>query len=278
MRLTKETTGSTNVVRGRTGRSRPTVHDLRRPAPVRALTSDVWFTLLYLRPPDQRSLEKERLRIWSNPLVRAGASRSRAELAAKRLESWAAKQEATGWTPTLDDQATHLARETGIPVSGSEVGRELDDLINTSPVRVAAGAIDALAKLRNQGMHLGIVSNVLHETSAGLRKLLAEKGLLSLFSSVILSSDFPWSKPRPEPFRRVLRELGTSSRYSVHVGDLLYDVLGAQRAGVRPLLFTGLHRFEPVRLVRLAVKVDQAVERFDRWKQLPDWLPAQAVT
>ena len=249
---------------------------MREPrAPVRALTSDVWFTLLYLRPPDQRVLEKARLRIWSEPLVQAGISRSRAERAAELVESWAAIQEADGWTPSLDEQAARLTRLTGVPVSGPAVGVELDELVSSSPVRVAAGALEALGRLRHDGIRLGIVSNVLHETSSGLRDLLAEKSLLPLFTSVVLSSDLPWSKPRPEPFRRALSEMRASAEESVHVGDLLYDVLGARRAGIRPLLYSGLHRFEPARLVRLAQRVDSAVDRFEKWKLLPDQLNGQ---
>lgn len=208
----------------------------------------------------------------AEPLVRAGYPRDRAERAAAQVESWAARQEAKGWTPTLEDQAKRLSLATRILVSGREIGAARDELVKAAPVRVATGAVEALGRLRSQGIRLGIVSNVLHETSTGLRDLLADKGLLSLFSSAVFSSDHPWSKPRPEPFGLALRTLRVKPEESVHVGDLLYDVLGAQRAGLCPLLYTGLHRFEPAPLVRLARKVDPSVDRFDRWRLLPERL------
>ena len=55
--------------------------------------------------------------------------------------------------------------------------------------------------------------------------------LLDRFSVLVFSDDHPWSRPRPEPFLYALSKLGCSPMDSVHVGDLAYDVLRADRWG-----------------------------------------------
>ncbi len=229
----------------------------------------MWFTLLYLRPPDQRALERARRSVWAAPLVAAGISRERALRGVARLEEWAGIQESRGWTPSIDQQADWLVRALKVRVSGPDVGEALDARLLAAPVHVAPGAIRSLARLRDEGLRLGIVSNVLHETPEGLRLLLERRGLLGLFARTVLSSEHPWAKPRPEPFRLALSGLGARPEAGAHVGDLLYDVVGARRAGLLPVLYTGLHRLEPQPLRRLARKVDLRVPRFSRWERLP---------
>ena len=255
-----------------TRRARPrdaTAPSRRRPAqwpvPIRALTADVWFTLLYLRPRDQRDLEAGRAAIWARPLVSAGL-RSPAALAwVARMQRWASRAESLGRAPAIGAQARWLARRTGKPVDATAVGEALDTLVLAARVRVADGATEALGELRDEGLSLGIVSNVLHETPCGARRLLDAAGLEPYFRAVVLSSEHPWSKPRPEPFRAALRELQAPADAAVHVGDLIYDVRGARRAGMAPILFTGLHRWEPSRLRALASDVGPSVPRLRRW-------------
>lgn len=232
----------------------------------------MWFTLLYLRPPDQRALERDRRIAWAAPLVDAGIERERAHRTVARLEHWAGVQESRGWTPSIDQQAAWLARALRVRVPGPDVGEALDSRLLAARVRVAPGAIRSLQRLKDGGIRLGIVSNVLHETPQGLRSLLERLGLLPLFGRTILSSEHPWAKPRPEPFRLAMSGLGAPPESGAHVGDLLYDVIGSRRAGLRPLLFTGLHRLEPRPLRTLVARVDARVPRFSRWDQLPGLL------
>ena len=239
---------------------------------LRAVTSDVWYTLVYLRPRDQETLADARRKVWADPLVRAGLSRSAAVRTATETEAWAARAEARGRTPTLREQARRVARSTGVRLSAEGIGRRLDATLNAAPVRVAPGAARALDRLAGDGVRLGIVSNVLHETPDGLRGLLDRLGLRGFFPVMILSSEHRWAKPRPEPFRLALRGLRVAPAEAVHVGDLQYDVRGAQRAGVGALLYTGLHSVEPAGLVHLARAVDPTVPRLDRWTDLPPWL------
>ncbi len=255
-----------------TGRTRPRRVSRRgrdrlppRPRPIRALTVDVWFTLLYLRPRDQRVLEAGRAAIWARPLVSAGLRSPTANDWVTRMHRWASRAEASGRAPTIEAQAGWLARRAGAPVDANAVGDALDALALTAPVRVADGATAALGELKDEGLALGIVSNVLHETPRGARSLLDAAELTPYFRAIVLSSEHPWSKPRPEPFRAALRELGVRADAAVHVGDLMYDIRGARRAGIAPILFTGLHRWEPGHLRALAYGVGPSVPRLRRW-------------
>ncbi len=127
------------------GRGRPRAPP--RPRPIRALTADVWFTLLYLRPRDQRVLEAGREAIWARPLVSGGLRRPTANDWVERMQRWASRAEALGRAPTIEAQAAWLARRTGAPVDGNGVGEELDRLILAAPVRAAEGATSALGEL-----------------------------------------------------------------------------------------------------------------------------------
>ena len=240
-------------------------HPVGRVSSLRALTTDLWYTVVYARPRDQSDLTRRREEIWTAPLLRAGYSRSRARTELRHMDAWAAAREARGRTPAILEQAARLHRSTGVPVSGAETADALDAIIVKSPIRLAPGVGRALGKLADRGIRLGLVSNLLHETGAGARRLLETFGILENYSVLVFSDEHPWSKPRPEPFRYALSRLGARPDEAAHVGDLLYDIAGSRRAGMHPILYTGLHRWEPARLKGLSEVTERSVVRFARW-------------
>lgn len=256
----KTTRAPTPRLLGRTGRAPE-----RSPNPLRALTSDLWYTLLYLRPADQRELDRVRNEVWLAALERSGISRplARGELA--RMDRWATARESLGRTPSIAGQVDWLNHAMRARLASEEVADAMDGIIAKAPVRIAPGARRSLKELSDRGIPLGIVSNLLHETGRGARALLGSLGLAEYFSAFGFSDEHPWSKPRPEPFRFVLSRLGVPPDSAAHVGDLTYDVVGARRAGMRAFLYTGLHTFEPRRLRSLAKVSGHAFERVDRW-------------
>jgi FMN phosphatase YigB (HAD superfamily) len=178
------------------------------------------------------------------------------------------RAEARGRTPTLRAQADWLADRTRQPRTAFDaVPGELDRELLAAPLRVAPGAVEVLDRLRAAGVRLGLVSNILFETGEGTRAVLARLGLTPRFGAIYLSSEQRWAKPSPRPFARVLRELGVGADRAAHIGDLAFDVLGASAAGLRPLLYSGLHRFEiPPPDLRFG-RVRPI--RVDRWSQVP---------
>lgn len=152
---------------------------------------------------------------------------------------WKRDSEARGRTPPLAEQIGWLARRVGRPLDVQSLSDRLDRQLLAADVRPAPGAGKVLRELSDRGIRLAVVSNVLNETATAARTVLDRAGLLPLFRVVYLSSEHPFSKPRPEPFRVAAEFLGLPPRELVHIGDLTYDLDGARRVGAVPVLFTG---------------------------------------
>ncbi len=89
----------------------------------------------------------------------------------------------------------------------------------------------ALARLRAMGLRLGLMSDYPVE-----RKLVF-LGLQGLWDACFCSEETGYLKPRPEPFQRLARDLGTEPSRILYVGDSLsYDVRGAAAVGMHTAL------------------------------------------
>jgi HAD superfamily hydrolase (TIGR01509 family) len=95
------------------------------------------------------------------------------------------------------------------------------------------GVRPALTALRARGLTLVVVSNA----NGTLRKHMDRIGLASSVDHVIDSQDEGVEKPDPRLFHIALERAGATAETTIHVGDLYQvDVLGARRAGIRPVL------------------------------------------
>ncbi|MBW2703035.1 MAG: HAD family hydrolase [Deltaproteobacteria bacterium] len=92
-----------------------------------------------------------------------------------------------------------------------------------------------LAKLKNMGLKLGLLSNA---TSASLvRRALENRQMLNFFDDVVISAEEGICKPEPELFRTSLHRLDSHAEQCAMVGDLVEtDIAGARRAGMRAIL------------------------------------------
>lgn len=82
---------------------------------------------------------------------------------------------------------------------------------------------------------LGIITN---GPSEGQRKKVEHAGLAQFFGpeNIIVSGDYPFSKPDIRIFQEACRRLGVKPEEAVFVGDIYAnDVLGAYRAGMHPV-------------------------------------------
>ncbi len=90
-----------------------------------------------------------------------------------------------------------------------------------------------LRLLRQQGLRLGLISNLdctLEEFCQGLE-------VSNFFDFVLISYEVGIEKPHPEIFQLALRLAQAKPGEALHVGDqYLADVVGARRAGIKPLL------------------------------------------
>ncbi len=99
-------------------------------------------------------------------------------------------------------------------------------------------ALPVLQSLRARGIRTAIVSNTPWGSPAEeWRAELARHGLLAAVDATVFCEDVGYRKPHPAPIARALSILEVPPEDAAFVGDdPKWDVVGAQRAGVRPIL------------------------------------------
>ncbi len=91
-----------------------------------------------------------------------------------------------------------------------------------------------LPLLKQAGYILGVISN----RDKPFQDLLHEHGIGEFFEFSLAAGEVNTYKPEPGVFEHALRRLNLSARDAVYVGDNYYaDVVGARRAGLRPILY-----------------------------------------
>jgi putative hydrolase of the HAD superfamily len=101
-------------------------------------------------------------------------------------------------------------------------------------LRLRAGARETLARLRDRGLKLGLISVCSEDVPAAW----PETELAGLFDAETFSSDTGLIKPEPEIYLSTARALGVDPAEAMFVGDGANDELGgAARVGMAPVLF-----------------------------------------
>ena len=136
-----------------------------------------------------------------------------------------------------------LRRECMVVVLGA-LGARLDPgefvpaFVAALEFRPIEGAVDALDRLRGEGLVLACVAN----WDYTLPDQLAATGLAGRFAAVVSAAEAGAPKPEPAIFRLALGRLGIPPERALHVGDDKVDRLGAEAAGLA---------FEPAPLATL---------------------------
>jgi putative hydrolase of the HAD superfamily len=169
----------------------------------------------------------------------------RAEAAARpRLDAWLG-----GHLTTEGDDTFHfylenvLERIPAIAARGDGIARSLAGEL--TPVlravghadrlwkRVMPGVPEALARFREMGLQLVVVSN----SDGSVDRSLTAIGLRPLFHAVMDSHVVGHEKPDRRFFEAAIAASGADPARTAHVGDLVYaDVNGARGAGIHPVL------------------------------------------
>ncbi|HSA99558.1 MAG TPA: HAD-IA family hydrolase, partial [Anaerolineales bacterium] len=91
-----------------------------------------------------------------------------------------------------------------------------------------------LPQLKETGYILGVISN----RDKPFQDLLHEHGIDEFFDFSLAAGEVNIFKPEPGVFEHALRRVNLSPQDAVYVGDNYYaDVVGARRAGLRPVLY-----------------------------------------
>jgi putative hydrolase of the HAD superfamily len=123
------------------------------------------------------------------------------------------------------------------------------------------GVRSTLEEFRAAGLKLAAMSDF------PIQGKLGYLGLDGLWDLAFTSEDTHYLKPHPEPFLRLIEELGVQAQEILYVGNsYAYDVLGAKAVGMRT-----------AHLSRRPVKNSEADFTFFRYSRLRDFVFAQTA-
>jgi len=212
---------------------------------IRAVTFDMWQTLLVDTPEQEERRRRSRIRLMHQQLLLAGYRLSPEDLerayhaADTEIERLRRGDREVG----VETQVGIVLRELGIAeptadLLGSLVKPYTEAALFDRPI-FADDAARVLRAVKAEGYMIGLISNTGRTPGRILRLLLSREGILGLFDSLAFSDEVGFRKPHPEIFLKALRDLAVQPWEALHVGDTpAADVVGAKRVGMRTCLLT----------------------------------------
>jgi len=102
---------------------------------------------------------------------------------------------------------------------------------------VEEDAISTLASLREDGYHLGLISNTSDDNN--VQALVDQCGFRPFFDLILTSAGCGYRKPHPRIFQLALNHFDIQPAEAVMIGDTLEaDILGANRLGIYSIWIT----------------------------------------
>jgi HAD superfamily hydrolase (TIGR01509 family) len=139
--------------------------------------------------------------------------------------------------PLADRLAVLFGDDIRAPAIQEQLARAfLEPIFSTALIDRDAPSV--LASLRTRGLRIAIISNTPWGSPGHLwRNELDRHHLLDAVDATVFCVDVGYRKPHPAPIERALSLLGVDAADAVFVGDdPIWDMTGAERAGVRPIL------------------------------------------
>ncbi len=213
--------------------------------PLRALTIDFWNTMVVARTNGEQR-QQQRL---DHLLGVARACRpDTSEAAVRAAFAEAARRYDAAWkqthsTPGASELVRCIWEALALDVGAAqhdEAVRVFEEGLLFGPPDLAEGLEEALAWAARH-FRLGIISDTMFSPGRVIRRLLERRGLLGYFDAFVFSDETGFSKPDVRAFEQAGATLGVGAAEIVHIGDLRRtDVAGAQGAGARAILYTGV--------------------------------------
>jgi putative hydrolase of the HAD superfamily len=130
-------------------------------------------------------------------------------------------------------QVSHvLYEDTGLRIR--KLATMADAWFGDRPVNQAW--LDRLGQLRDQGLFVGMISNMVPTWDAYWRRMVDPA---ANFDGVVLSFQAGHRKPAPEIFELAVEQSGVAAEHSVFVDDLPKNCDGARAVGWQAIHFTG---------------------------------------
>lgn len=217
--------------------------------PLRAVTFDLWETLI----TDSRKIDGQRsghrVREIGRILGRSGLGIPTADLEQAHALVW--DECSRSWDRSVDlpfegqvslflDLARPGLSDSVDPDTFSRIAEVYATAALLFPPSPVPGAAQTLAKLKTDGLKVGLICNTGRTPGRALRKLLSGFGILPLLDIAMFSDETICRKPDASIFRLALEALATEPGAAAHVGDSLEnDVRGALGAGMRAVWVCG---------------------------------------
>ncbi len=218
---------------------------------MRALTLDLWHTLVYIDPESEEQYMRRQVEIAVAALEAAPPTPG--STANGPADFQGAFEEAYTAAVAASQRGLSVSPAAQIEQAGRRVGRQPDlpaylatlhELVGTLRFQPAPDVTDVLRTLKDGGWSLGVVSNTVGEPGTSLEPMLRRLGFFDLISTWVFSDQQPWTKPAAEIFHLAADRLGVPVSQTAHVGDGWVEIAGAQRAGMAAaFLFTGLQQY-----------------------------------
>jgi putative hydrolase of the HAD superfamily len=213
---------------------------------VRAVTFDLWFTLIWSDADLEAHFRTTRRRLLQDYLGSLGPAPDLEHVAGleKQVEEEVRGAGRSMAELSMTDILLRLLGVAGLePPSADKLALWAEGLSDAGldrPPYLNPEAPSVLRALKADGKRLAIISNV-NRSDATYRRLLERHGVLRYFDAVILSSTVGVAKPAARIFQLALAELEAGGAETTHIGDhYATDVVGALAAGITPVLYTGL--------------------------------------
>jgi putative hydrolase of the HAD superfamily len=215
--------------------------------PIRAVSFDVWETLLFESDGANQRRADVRSRNLANALNRLClqvsaemVSEAIAKMVSSMLKLWEQNRDVS-----CVDQIALILRN--VSMGSLDMRQEwVDGLVSSYASSILEvrphlnpDARNVLKKLKKRHMAIGLICNTGLTPGVGLRRFLAEEGVARFFDLMLFSEEIGIRKPDPKIFHLATQKLGVQPFEMVHVGDnLRADVWGARNAGVRAIHFS----------------------------------------
>ncbi len=202
---------------------------------IRAVSFDLWFTLIWETKEDEEIYVGMRVRAIKDFLNSLGYDIEEGVI----REAYAATKDFRMLMPAKD-LLSMILMSLGMSLDDLDaLVRAYEESTDGFTPRLNQEAPEVLRELKRRGMKLALVTNTSFSTRS-IRGILKNVGL-DLFDVIISSSDIGLVKPQVEIFRTLKSELGLDGDQIIHVGDSCYqDVIGAMRSGLKAVHYTKL--------------------------------------
>ena len=212
---------------------------------VAGVTFDFWETLFMDTPELDRRRDELRYQGLKENLAKLGVEVSFAnglrESTPWRVNIWK-KGEQVSTIEQIRYIVNHATKNRAILLTDLELLVRLEESYWSpslrAPATLNADAPKILQQLCERDLKIGLICNTGRGPGRALRELMRREGVLDYFDATIFSDEVGYGKPDTRIFLTTAKMLRLQPRDILHVGDNIEnDVRGAQRAGMKTLLF-----------------------------------------